>query len=585
MSATVLVVAIIVGGSILIAHLLVTCREWFGGWARRFRVALLLVPFGVWWAWQQSLLPLPLLLVVFIVIGVLIWRHVVHNAQVVRRLGQRARRKHGVASWVDILRHGSVWRVRRKARILRPSLAGLRWWQLYRIPRTEYACRVARSGLFWVWTNVEYVTLVFGGPRRGKSGYLGSRILDAPGMVLATSTRADLYLATAAKRRERGPVYVFNPVGLGDLPSSLQFDPLVGCEDPDAAYQRATDLLGVSGENDRGSGDEHGYWENQARRVLTALLHAAAIGGRTMLDVYRWVADPDAHKTEIMRLLLRGNVAAYVPDVEQFVSTNHETRSSITTGVTPGLGWLTAKPALRATRPGSKLDVEALLAERATIYLIGDEETQSSPLVRALTGFITREARRIAGRSRLDPPLTLTLDEAGQLAPPLPKWTADMGGRGVTIVAVFQSRAQMLTRYTGPESGTIQNNAGTTVLFGGTGDEADLRYWSMRVGNRDEPVVTTDLHGKVTSRTVRKVPVLEANQINALPEFRVIVFHGGMPPMLGRAQMSWEHPEIRRGSLRNRYARLRAWLQARLGLSPTHQQPEDTPEATTEKAA
>ena len=40
------------------------------------------------------------------------------------------------------------------------------------------------------------------------------------------------------------------------------------------------------------------------------------------------------------------------------------------------------------------------------------------------------------------------LDEAALICPvPLESWTADMGGRGVSILVVVQSRAQLLARY------------------------------------------------------------------------------------------------------------------------------------------
>ena len=47
---------------------------------------------------------------------------------------------------------------------------------------------------------------------------LAGQIIDAPGAVLVTSTRTDLLDQTGPLRAQRGPVYVFNPVGLG-LPS------------------------------------------------------------------------------------------------------------------------------------------------------------------------------------------------------------------------------------------------------------------------------------------------------------------------------------------------------------------------------
>ena len=84
--------------------------------------------------------------------------------------------------------------------------------------------------------------------------------------------------STCAARcaRERGPVYVFNAVGLGDIDSTITFDPLTGCADPVTAVERATDMLAATTRG--GSGGDREFWDDQARRVLAALLHAAALG-------------------------------------------------------------------------------------------------------------------------------------------------------------------------------------------------------------------------------------------------------------------------------------------------------------------
>ena len=100
---------------------------------------------------------------------------------------------------------------------------------------------------------------------------------------------------------------------------------------------------------------------------------------------------------------------------------------------------------------GAGFDVEQLLRERATVYMLGADDGPTAPLVTALTGHIARQARALAGRcvaGRLDPPLTLALDEAALICPiPLDNWTADMGGRGVTIHIAAQSRAQLRRRH------------------------------------------------------------------------------------------------------------------------------------------
>ena len=111
------------------------------------------------------------------------------------------------------------------------------------------------------------------------------------------------------------------------------------------------------------------------------------------------------------------------------MATNERTRTSITSTIMPALGWLTTPAAAAAAEPTARLaggesgqgfDVARLLELRATVFLLGAEETQAAPLVCALTGHIAREARRLAALQpggRLDPNLTLALDEAALVSP------------------------------------------------------------------------------------------------------------------------------------------------------------------------
>jgi hypothetical protein len=489
-------------------------------------------------------------------VAVLLWHRHARTAATVVRWGARTRRKVGVASTSDIVRVAGSGAMRQRAGTVRPSLAPVtRWQRLVRrwtVRTTDVAVLLCRAGLMRVWASVEDVVCIFGGPRTGKSQWLAGRILDAPGAVLVTSTRTDLYDLTAPLRRARGPVYVFNPVGLASLDSTITFDPLTGCTSPVTAAERAADMLSA-GTLGGGAGDRE-FWESQARRVLAALLHAAALDDElTMHHVLRWVTDPDAAKAEVASLLRRSPQPALQQDAAQFFGTNDKTRSSITSTIMPALGWLNHDAAdAAATGPrtgGAGFDVAELLDTRATVYLLGAEETQTAPLVSALTGHIAREARRIAALrkgGRLDPPLALALDEAALICPvPLHQWTADMGGRGVTIIGAFQSRAQLLDRYGDAKAEVILNNTAAVMVFGGTRSRDDLNYWATLGGERDEPITTTDLHGRVASRTVRKVPVLAPAQIANLPAETVVAFRRGMPPVIGRVQMAYRRPDVR----------------------------------------
>ncbi|HEX2298556.1 MAG TPA: type IV secretory system conjugative DNA transfer family protein [Pseudonocardiaceae bacterium] len=527
------------------AMLLIAVAAWIRrSWTVTFLsslITILLVRALVGWT---TLLWLLTVLAV-VVVGVM-WLRRTGTAAIVTRWGARSRRKTGVASTLDIARVASALAIRRKATVVRPSLAELTRYQRLWVPTREVAVPLCRTGLLRVWASVEDVVCLFGGPRTGKTGWLAGRVIDAPGAVLVTSTRTDLHSLTAALRARRGPVYVFNAVGLGDLPSTITFDPLTGCADPVTATERAADLL-AAGET--GTSGDRAFWDAQARRVLAALLHAAALGERSMRSVLEWVANPDAALRTVTNLLRRSPEPAYTEDAAQFLTTNERTRTSITSTIMPALGWLTS-PAASAAATGAKpFDVAELLRTQATVYLLGAEETHTASLVCALTGHIARQARRLAAREtsgRLDPPLTLALDEAALVSPvPLDQWTADMGGRGVSIVAAFQSRAQLITRWGPTGAAIILNNTAAILVFGGTRDRDDLDYWSTLAGQRDEPVTTTDPRGRPVSRTIRQVPVLAPAQLANLPTGRVVVFRRGMPVVIGRVRMAWRRRDVR----------------------------------------
>ncbi len=512
--------------------------------------------------------------VVVLAVGAFVWYRRARTAATVTRWGATIRRKSGVASGLDIFRHRGSVAMRRRASTLRPSLAvenrRARWVQWLRLPVVEVAVRLCRVGTTWVLAAVEEVVIVLGGPRMGKTQWLAGPVVDAPGAVIVTSTRLDLLDQVGPLRAKRGPVYVFNPVGLGGRESTVTFDPLIGCCDPVTAAERATDMLAATGHGYHGGGDRE-FWDDQGRRNLAALLHAAALAGDlTMADVQSWLADLGKHQNQIVGLLRSHSPEPqYVHSVTQFIETNERTRSSITATIAPALAWLTHKPAQLAALPeregGRPLDVVELLAERGSVFMLGGEENQVAPLVCAMTGWIAREARRLAAfcpGGRLDPPLALRLDEAALICPiPLHQWTADMGGRGVSIVACFQSRAQVIDRYGEAKASTIMNNSGARVLFGGTGDRDDLNYWSTLAGERDEPIVTTDMNGRVASRTTRRVPVLAPAQLATLPRGRVVVFTSTMPPVIGRAEQAFRRFDVRAHHAPGAWlVRARLWL-------------------------
>lgn len=508
----------------LALNALLSVPGWRIPWLTPATWAALAVVTG-WWAWHRLLKPL-------------------NTAQRLQRRDEWAARNQGTAAWVDIAEVAGRGAMRRKAPVLRPSLAGLSWWQLRRTPVTAYSVPLARSGWWTVHSPAEMWTLRLGGPRMGKTGSLAAHALDAPGALVVTSTRPDLLLGTGPVRAARGTVQVFNPARYGGYTSTVRWSLLVGCTDYGTCQRRAADVVPAStGEGAR--------WDDQARRLLALLLHAAALSGGNVADVARWLANAGAATGAQVAEKLSDAPARAVELMSQARETfgaNERTLTSITTTLATHLAWVAdASSAEIGDAPldhPDLLDVAAFVRSGTdSLYLVSPAERgHLTGLTGALTAEIAHQARLAAGEQpagRLDPPLTLVLDEAPLACGgiPLDQWSADMGGRGVTGHVAAQSLAQLrgLWGETGAE--TLLTNCGALLVFGGIKGAADLERLSTLTGRR---MVQLDDDDR------RYVEVLAPAEIAALPEGSALVVRALMPPVVGTVPFrSWDRRDVR----------------------------------------
>jgi type IV secretion system protein VirD4 len=467
----------------------------------------------------------------------------------IARRGELDQRCGGTATALDIAEHAGPKALRLKARVLRPSLSELSWWSRSRVKPTQLGVLVGRLGLgLWgqqIWSSCEDATLRVGGPRTGKTLTLACHGVDAPGALITTSTRLDLAEMVHAARRARGAVHVFNPAGLGKVPSTLKWRALSGCEDFATAQRRAADLIPESiGEAER--------WDTQARRILALLLHAAAVSGGSMRDVVRWAGDagPDTQNQVSAALLMAESGGRdRVEAMRAHWHTNDRTRTSITTTMSVPLAWMNDDRARALGDPDlddpQLVDISEIIARGQTLHLIGHEDhTSLSPLIGALVAEIAHAARHLASLhpgGRLDPPLTMLLDEAAIAAVvPLDRWTADMGGRGVTIHISVQSLAQLRQRWGNDAAQAILANVATLIVFGGSPSASDLRDISVLTGEHRMRVVGADHRSDKSSDgelrgEYRWVPVLSPAQIRGLETGQVVVMRRGLHTLVAYA--------------------------------------------------
>jgi len=433
------------------------------------------------------------------------------------------------------------------------SRPALPWGERLMLPVTAYGVRLGRAHFGRrVIASMEDQTLVLAAPRKGKSGWLADRIIDHPGAVMTTSTRTDLYENTALLRGQCGELHVFNPEGIGDVPSTFRWNPLQGCEHPAIALQRATSFTAAT--ESKGLHDMT-FWIGKASSVLASLLHAAALDGRTMADVYQWAHGIDDVAAEQILTAHPGAAGGWLGPIRE-VRRPGRTADSIRMTVTRALAWL-ADPVVAAATlpgPGEGFNVEEFVSGRNTLYMIGTgrEEAPIAPLFRAFAEYVHVRAAftgSLQPHGRLDPPMLMALDEVTQICPvPLPLWMADSAGKGILIVGVCHGLAQLEARWDSAGARAIWDTAGVKVVLGGVADTGTLERLSQLCGEVRLRMHSWTRHegGRLADTvTYQSARVLPPELLRTLPEWRALVVHGNLSPVVVRLRMAWRRHDYR----------------------------------------
>ncbi|WP_239382233.1 type IV secretory system conjugative DNA transfer family protein, partial [Frankia sp. CIT1] len=172
-----------------------------------------------------------------------------------------------------------------RARALRPSLA-----PLPRLSETDRGWPIGdlTPGGTPLYGSDEDVAIAVMAPRAGKTTALAVPvILDAPGAVVATANKADLWATTAALRAANGTVWVFDPQQIAYAPPIWWWNPLAAVRGVEDADRLASHFL----QEIRGGQASRDFWAAAAGDLLASLLLAAATNGRSLIDVYEWLND------------------------------------------------------------------------------------------------------------------------------------------------------------------------------------------------------------------------------------------------------------------------------------------------------
>lgn len=397
-----------------------------------------------------------------------------------------------------------------------------------------------------VWLSIEDSCMLIGPARSGKGqNFVLPTMIEAPGAVVSTSVRAENMENTLKWRRLKGPVGVFSPTGQAKIPGGVQalkWSLTQGCEDPAVAMRRASALTANSAKGVENAS----FWETQGQKIISPLLHAAALAGGGTRQIFEWGASPGRAEDAIRVLQTHENAAegwAVTLDGSLHGS-DPKTLANIWSQVEAAIVKPLMSPALLAALSPTEdevLNVAEFIKARGTLYVIDDSGGMAAAFIAALVeDFYYTASRNLANTSegnRLDPPLLLSLDELANIAklPALPDMISAGGGSGVTTLAVLQSISQARDKWGRETAEALWGAATSRIILGGLTEQSDLEAVSKITGQRT--VYKTSMSDNFNGPKTRNISehqeqVLTPAQVRALPLGTALLISRAIAPIL-----------------------------------------------------
>src|SRR5579859_7022125 len=477
------------------------------------------------------MIPAVLIVLVLVFAVALFLRCTLFSEQQVRRMKWRTRLRMrpgpGFASQWEITFRFSRLAALRHGRRCRPDLP---FTARLTSPVTAFAVRLGRAQSFRrVYARGEDQVGIIAPQRTNKTGIIADRVYGHPGACVAATTRADLYTLTSGKRAQLGPIAVFNPEGVGGIPSTFRVDLVADCLDPEVAIRTAAALTGPVD----GSGEMQ-FWLEKAVFAIAALMHAAALLGEHMSAVWRWsqlLGDP------LKDALACPGASPELLTAAAEIQRDGKAADSIRMTMARSLAWV-GVPALRHTVSGRGIrpfNAAEWFMTNGTLYVINSGELgAAAPLFRAVVEKVHRDcvfAGSLTPYGRIPNPVLFALDEVTQTAAvPLADWLATSAGSGIQVCFVVHTPAQLRVRYGSDAATAIWALAGTKIVLGGNTDADMAQEISTLAG----------MYGGEMA-----LPVVPVAYIRQLPESRALVLAMNRSPIAVKVRPVWRRAAFR----------------------------------------
>lgn len=378
--------------------------------------------------------------------------------------------------------------------------------------------------------------LLLGVQRSGKtSSVVVPTLLSWSGAAVATSTKEELVTLTLGHRQSVGPVWVFAPLDedhswlerLGLQVSA--WNPLEAAATAGAAAELADHF---TSEGKRG---HNAHWYLAAASLISGLVISEREQGGDMRSVVaRLNRTPTSEYVGLARTL-KDTTAAEL--LLAYALTPDREAGSIASTARSSLSLWNDERVASATRPTpNALDLDRLLADRGTLYLVAPSEDAErcrplfSALLMSLLRKATARARALGGV--LSPRLLIALDEAANFAriPRLAGYASSGPGLGIQLLLCYHDLAQLEAGYGTEEARTVWNNCRARLLLPGQGDLRTLEAFSRAIGDETRLYRSRQSDARYSSSVEQRIgkPLASVDELRRMSD--AVLLYANSPP-------------------------------------------------------
>ncbi|WP_331726960.1 TraM recognition domain-containing protein (plasmid) [Streptomyces sp. NBC_01213] len=368
-------------------------------------------------------------------------------------------------------------------------------------------------------------------PRAGKSTALAIPIaMQAPGALLITSNKSDVYAATLTHRAQSGNCWVFDTQAVAQTERGMWWDMLAEAETLERAERLATHF--TSQITSEGADP---FWSQSASDLLVGFFRAAWHDGASVKDVMKWVANPQ-EKAPLRILYQHEPVLA--EQVEGSIAIAEETQSGIFQNARTALSGLRDEKVLAWVTPDKthpRFDPEEFSLSTDTLYLLSKKGGPASAVVAALADAVFTAASETGERhgGRLPEPMRAVLDEAANICKiaDLPDLYSHLGSRGITPYVILQSYRQGVKAWGETGMDAMWGAATKKTIGAGMDDPKFVADIATLIGQHTvhRGSYSKSRDGGSSSVSEQREQIKEAADIRALPKGTGLLLSTGMP--------------------------------------------------------